>query len=371
MRFLSFGQSPVAGLDIGSHSIKVVELRRGRRSWRLCHAAYLRRPSDIDGGLDAMSTSSADENQTATATKPMTLVEAIREAVVLSGTNCRRVVCSLPGSDAVIRYFRFPSLSPKELTSAIRLEAEQVIPFDIDDVDLDYQVLPGTSSIDENASTGIFVAARRSMVAERIRATQEAGLEMAAIDSDTLSLVNCFLGAGPDLNDEAVAVLNIGAIDANLGIVREGGHHFCRDISLAGSVLERVLSRLKGIQPEQANNLRQSMMTGCSDCDLREIMDYEEVLRGVLVPLIGELRKSMKYYKTQQSVNVSQIYICGGCSGVPRLGAVIAEGVGIPAQWWNPLHHVDVDLSTSHQINIESQGPSMAVAMGLAMREDV
>jgi Tfp pilus assembly PilM family ATPase len=99
---------------------------------------------------------------------------------------------------------------------------------------------------------------------------------------------------------------------------------------------------------------------------------FDEILQGVFDPLIKELQQSTAYYKTQERIpRVEHLYLCGGCSGLPRLQSVIARRAGMPVQLWNPLHHIEMAPEAKKNIDVDTHGPSMAVALGLAFRKDV
>ena len=370
MSILDLGVPRVAGLDIGSHCVKIAEVRRAKQGWQVCRAAHLRAPPAAPTPVLGPIRPPKVKPQIAADSSGTPLATAVRLALQNSGIKARRVVCSLPGSAAVIRYFRFPHLSPKELAGAVRLEAEQVIPFDIHEVELDYQVLPETAA-GRGGMAGVMVAALRSSVDERVGVARSAGLDVAAVDSDTLALVNCFTEAGPELDGQAVGIVNIGAHTANLGILRKGGLHFCRDISLGGANLSAALSERSGLPTAEMEEL----MHGGTANRVVEIgggsSNFDELLRQVFDPLITELKQSTTHYvATERISGVRRIYLCGGASKLPQLRAVIAEGVDIPTEDWNPLEHVTLEPEASRNVDILSQGPSMAIALGLAMRRD-
>ena len=337
MRLLDYTTSRALGVDIGATSVKVAEMADGPGGPRLLHAAVIPiKPGRAEKDPDVYASMVA---------------AGLRQAVRESGSRANRAACSLAGTVAMVRYFRFPKLSDNELAGAIRFEAEQVIPYDISEVDLDFELFRDDVNPYPDECAGVFVVAPKTMVRERLKLVRNAGLTAAIVDTESLALANCFLALSGLDDDETTAILNIGCTRSSFAILRRRGFQFCRDVAV-------------GVGQAAEDGRAAEMETDG---------EPSEPGRSVQTPvrqLASELKQSFNYYKTQQRVqSVDRICLCGGASRVPDVADLISEEMGIPVQLWNPLHHVA--NRDAWKDKAEEIGPSLAIAVGLASRKDV
>ena len=223
MRFAlpSFGSKSVVGLDIGSSSVKAVELsRRGRsKEFELTHLGVAPMPAEaiVQG---AFLNSSA-------------IVEAIREAIEKAKIRTKNVAAAVSGHSVIVKKVSLPAMTRDELDEQIRWEAEQYIPFDVNEVNLDFQILNGGGG--EGQMEVLLVAAKKDLVDDYVQVIREAGLVPAAIDVAAFAVENAFEANYDVRPDEVVALVNIGAQVVNINIISNGAPAFTRDITTAGN----------------------------------------------------------------------------------------------------------------------------------------
>lgn len=350
--------SEIVGLDIGSSSIKVVQLSETPEGLRLEAAGI------ADNPLAGIKEGEPESG---------ILADSIKDLIHQSNIKTRGMVSALGGSPIVVHYFEFPPLADKELEGAVKLEAEQVISPDMKDMDTDFQVLPPEMSKPDKIAV-LFVAVPRKLTEERMKVIHSAGLDPRGIDVDSLALVNCFLNMGDISADlprskagETVIILNVGAKLTNLAIIRKEGLHFVRDIPFGGNDITRAVQKEKEITFDEAEDLKRNP----SNWE-KEGLDLLDILWKTSTRLIEGIHHSREYYTTRTSVRkMDRILLTGGSSNLPRLDEFISANLDIPVQRWNPLTKVEVDAERFPPRFKEEKGSLLAVALGLATRKDV
>lgn len=248
-------------------------------------------------------------------------VSAIRQAIAASNIKIQKVVVSVSGQSVVVRHVLFPTMTDEELKSAITFEAEKYIPFNINEVYLDAQI------IDKNAADSkikvIIVAARKELVDERLALLNEAGLEAGAIDCDSIAVTNAFLFNNPGLTkDKTFALINIGAGMTNICILKNEILNFVRDI------------------PIEAKNLENLEM---------------------------QIRLSFDYYENQFGKGIAGIYVSGGESKGAGLLERLSQAFGMESQVWDPAKNLVISPKVDNYA-LKGAANQMAVCVGLAMR---
>ena len=330
----------LVGIDIGSASVKLVELSGGPRDLELEAIALV---SVKDGEPDST---------------PERAVSMILDSNTLQN---RRVATSVAGPRVAVRDLRFPKMDPSEIQGAVRYEGSQVIAFDIDDCYVDYSIL---DSEDENAETidVLFVAAGKSTVDSRARMLDAFGLQPRIVGVDMLVLLEALL-TRHDL-PETVAVLDIGAGSTGIGITRAGFRPFVRDLDIAGDTYTEAISESLGISLGEAETAKVA--------ESRRSSAVERVIQGVTGQLVGEIKRSLVYYQTRgHGSKIEKIFLCGGSSRLPGLADTVHDALGIPVELWSPINDVRVDGERFDLPSVEQLAPIVALATALAMKEDV
>jgi type IV pilus assembly protein PilM len=327
------------GLDIGSRSVKLVELSGTRPDFELESIAF----ASVEGDDPVAG-----------------YTQAIRSVLETGGVCTRRVATSVCGSHVAVRSFRFPKLSTAELEGAVFYEGSQVIAFDIDDAYVDHTVLTELSE-DEEMTEVLFVAVRKENVDARTKLVEESGLEPRIVGVDALVLLEALL-----LEEglpETVAVIDIGSRSSSIGVTKRGAAPFVRDIEIAGSSFTEAIASSLGISMAEAESVKLS--------DSRRLPAIVGAIEDATRRLVSEVRRSLVYYQTREhGSNVDAIFICGGCSQLPGLPESISDATGISVKRWSPLRRVKVSDEKFDRNAVRELEPAMSLAAALAMQRD-
>jgi type IV pilus assembly protein PilM len=346
-------QRPTIGLDIGSSSIKLMELEQGKDGrHRLKHFAMAQLPPEaiVDGAV--MNTN--------------VIVDAIRELVQQHKIKAKDVVASISGNAVIIKRVTLPQMSFDELEESIQWEAEQYIPFDINDVNIDVQILDGTSD-DPGQMDVLLVAARKELVNEYQSIISQAGLRPAVVDVDAFAVANMFeLCYEPP--EDTVALVNIGASTVNIHLLRGGVSAFTRDIGIGGRQFTEEIQRTLNISYEEA----EAMKIGGHDDDETAVVpeEIERVLSSVGENLATEVQRSLDFYlSTSADTGIGSVFLSGGAARTPGLSRAIERQTGLPVEVIDPFRQIQIDERSFNPAYLNDVAPQAAVVVGLAMRK--
>ncbi|PYO56951.1 MAG: hypothetical protein DMD83_11785 [Candidatus Rokuibacteriota bacterium] len=346
MALFGLGKKPATfGLDIGASSIKVVELVQGRGGYALRSHALVTLPRDaiIEGSIR----------------KPEVVTDAIRECVRKAGITSLAAVVSVSGRDSIVKRVPLPKVSVKELADAILLEAEHHIPFAIDEVFLDYQVVGETA----NAMSVVLVATKKVKVLEYVAAVEEAGLDAAVVDLDAFAIQNQFELNQPGDGNEAVALIDIGAAVMKTNVVHGGASIFARDVPFGGNNYTDAIAARLGIPFEKAEAAKQGQEVGVSWDDL--VPALEAVSRDLSL----EVQRTFDYFaSTAESERIGRIVLSGGCAKLAGIEDFLASAWGVPVEQARPFSAIDCGDAQLSDAELHDLGPVFAVALGLGLR---
>ena len=345
-----FGRkSSVAGLDIGSSSIKMVELEGKANNLNLVSLGYENLPNDtiVDGQIMELNVVS----------------DVIQNVCTNHQVNANQVVTGVSGHSVILKNIVLPPMSKDELEESIDWHAEEHIPYDLSDVSLDYQITGSTSN-----STNVLIAACKRDRIENIRqAVQLAGKQPVVIDVDTFALQNCYeLNYHPD-ESQVVTLLNIGASTMNVNIVKGTTSLFTRDITLGGNQFTDVLQRSLGLSFQQAESVKR----GSKDAANIENGQIEPLISNVTEIVAMEIQKTFDFYRATSEDNrtaVQKILISGGGSKLKGLAQDLSKRLELPVEVLDPFRSINVDSRKFDSEYLNDIMPEMAVAVGLAMR---
>jgi type IV pilus assembly protein PilM len=340
---LNFGQNEVLGLDIGSSSVKIIQLRTNGENRTVSKA-----------GIIDICSSAEDSNHNEAET-----VKAIRNCFRTSGARTRLAVCSVCGSEVAVRDFSFPDLLPDEVASAVMLEASQVCPFNVDDGAVDYQVIDK----DSNQLTGVLVAATNKLVRTKTHLASSASLKNVLMDVDGLALLNCLEQCeDPDIV-KTTAVLNVGNNYTTLAVVGRDSVPFVRDMTFAGNDIINRLAELNDVSPDQIRHLL-SEEEGSSEAGF----DIQSSLASACEKIITDVTSTLRYYTAQGKTEfIEKVLVCGGFALVKGFVELLDNHLPAKVELWNPFDRIQCDDAGCKDI-LKEKGPAMAVAAGLAMR---
>lgn len=342
---------PLIGLDISSSSVKLVELSEGGKgAYRLDRYAIepLARGAVVDGNIENIEA----------------VAEAIRRAVKKSGTKTRSVALALPSTAVITKKIQLPALlTEQELEVQVESEANQYIPFALDEVSLDFTVLGPAANAPDDVEV-LIAASRKEKVEDRVAVAQAAGLKPAVMDIESYAarvslerIVSQFPNGGENM---ILALFTIGANSTTITVMLNGQAIYERDQAFGGNLLTQDIARTYGLSPEEAEVKKR---TG----DLPD--NYE---RDLLQPFVEnaalEITRALQFFFTSTPYSrVDQILLAGGCAVIPGLAEVVSSRTQVPASVVSPFKSMDVSGAVREK-QLKLEAPSLLVATGLAMR---
>ena len=334
-------------LDIGSSSIKMVEVRGQGSRLRVTNAGMI--PLHSEAVHNHCVQDIAQVSQ------------AIRTLVEEHGVRTREVVAAVPGPAVIIKPTSFPAQDPAALEETILFEAGNFIPESLDNVNLDYQVL-GTDPATGNTEV-LLVAVRKDIINSYLAAISEAGLTPAIMDVDYFAIENMFeANYSPDPS-EVVALINIGAGYSSLTILKGGRSSFTGDIAVGGEQFTALVAQEFGISREQAEEAKIS--------GFLEGYDKEDIDRTLAVTseqLLDEIQRSLSFFWTASTEEqIGSVYVSGGTARLPGLASRIGARLQVPVEIVDPFRSFTLGRRVDPAF-LSSHAPSLAVGVGLATR---
>jgi type IV pilus assembly protein PilM len=341
----------LVGVDIGSSAVKAVELKvggKGGDEYQLLNIGLEPLPPEaiVDGAImDSGAVIDAVQN----------LFQDNR----IKTTDC---ATGVSGNAVIVKKISLPQMSEEELAESIHWEAEQYIPFDIQDVSLDYEVVEGGGA--GGNMDVLLVAVKKDKISEYTSAITQAGRNPTIVDVDVFALQNCYeINYVPDPG-RVVALLNIGASIMNINVVKDGFSVFNRDIAVGGNQYTDAIQKDLNLSFEQAEALKRGeQVDGASPESLHPI------LQAVSENISTEIQRTFDFFRaTSQEDRVDQIYLSGGTANVNGLRDLLAERLDAPVELLNPFLNVRYSEKDFDPAFLDEIGPSAAIAVGLAVR---
>ncbi len=343
-----FGNKGTLGLDIGSSYIKAVQLKdiKGGYELELFDIIPLAPEVIVDGSI----------------IDSFRLIDTLKELLRKSKIKAKNTVIGIAGhSSVIIKRISLPEMSEEELSESIKFEAEQYVPFSIEDVNLDFQILgpkeePGQMDV-------ILVAVKKDTINEYVNAVRESGLNPIIVDVNHFALENMY-----EINYEIepnknVAIVNIGASTINMNILKGGISVFTRDSAVGSNLHTEALQREFNLTYENAERLKKGEpIENIPPEDAFSIMELasEEI--------IDDINRSFEFYRsTELHEDINEVIVSGGCALVKDFPRLLSEKVGIETKVIEPFKNIKIPkkLDLSY---IEEIAPIAAVATGLALR---
>jgi type IV pilus assembly protein PilM len=340
----------VAGLDIGSSSVKMVELDGKLNNLNLVSLGFENLPSDtiIDGQIMELNAVS----------------DVIQSVCANHQVNAENVVTGVSGHSVILKNIVLPPMSREELEESIDWHAEEHIPYDLADVSLDYQI-----TAESPEATNVLIAAcKRERIDNIKQAIQLAGKTPVIIDVDTFALQNCYEVNYNPSDDDVVTLLNIGASTMNVNIVKGTRSLFTRDITVGGSQFTDVLQRSLGLNFQQAEAVKRGVTDAVEGVEEKAI---EPLMNNVTEIVAMEIQKTFDFYRATTEDNetvVQKILISGGGSKLAGLADELSQRLELPVEVLNPFRNIKVDSRKFDPDYLNEIVPEMAVAVGLAVR---
>ena len=351
MRFSFSRARPIFGLDIGSSMVKMVQLSQQKSGYQL--EKFGMRPLApemiVDGAV-------MDAGR---------VVETIKELLQEQHVKSTDVVVSISGHSVIVKKINLPLMTEEELEESIKWEAEQYIPFDLNDVNIDFHVL-GTADTGDGQSqmSVLLVAAKKDKLTEYTSLVTEAGLTPVVVDVDAFAVENMF-GVNYDWTEsEAVALVNIGASVMNINILKNGTTGFTRDISIGGNRYTETIQKELGLGYEDAERAkRHEPVDGVTTDALQNVID---TVNGELA---AEISRSIDYFKTTAAQeSIDRVILCGGGATIQGLTSFLQERLGVAVELANPFSRIQFDPKRFDPEYLQRVAPLAAVGVGLATR---
>lgn len=341
----------VVGLDIGSSAIKAIELKPSGKSHKVTAIGIEPLPPDsiVDGAIiDAAA-----------------VADAIRRLLQRKAFRCKEVAASLSGNSVIVKKITLPVMTEQELSESIYWEAEQYIPFDIQDVNLDYEIIdPGTGPEAQGSMDVLLVAAKKDKIADYTGVIAQAGRTPVVVDVDAFALQNAYeANYGYDVS-AVVALVNAGASAININILSGAQSVFTRDVSLGGNAFTEALQKELGLPFETAEQLKRGHEV--------EGITYEDarpVLRAMADNVLLEVEKTFDFYKASAATDrIDRIMLSGGASRVEGFAGLLQERFDTHVEQFDPFRQVTLDSAKMGLDDTGDMAAVSAVALGLALR---
>ncbi len=355
MGLFSKKSKQLVGIEISASSIKVAELARSRSGFQLKAMSIV---PLADGAIVE-----------STVMDSKAVVQALRQAVDIARPSSRHVCFAVSGNAVIMKTIAMPVMTEFELEDQIAYEAEQYLPFDIDDIYLDFQIL-GENPHDPGSMEVLIAACKRDVIDDYQLVLSDAGLQAGCVDCGVFCLENVFgLIHSPTPADKvatlspgeehAAALVNIGASMININVICNGRTRFVRDQFYGGDNLTQEIMKTHTLSQQAAEQVKLENFSGIGD----------RVLEEFYVQLISDLGRSLDYYAANNvEYPINKIYLSGGCALIPDISAEFQQRLGIATEIFNPFHNITVPRRKYDQAYIDEIGPRMAVPLGLALR---
>lgn len=346
------GKKGLIGLDIGTSSVKMAELKETKKGYGLINFGMVPLPPEsiVDGAL---------MNSPA-------IVEAVETLISERKIKTKDVATSVSGASVMIRKITLPVMTEEELDEQIQWEAEQYIPFNLSDVNLAYEVLnPGD---DEGNMEVLLVAAKKDMINDYMAVITEAGLTPVIMDLDQFAMLNAYEINYQMMENEILALINIGSSIINMIISRGGKYLFSRDVTVGGNLYTEEIMKELSVSYDEAELLKLGgSATGETEAVMRQ--EVEAVIRRVSEQIASEVAKSLDFYQaTASEEQISKIWLAGGGSSVSGLAETIQKKQSVPVEIVDPFRNLERNPKLFDPSYLEQVGARATVSIGLALR---
>jgi len=373
-------KSPLVAIDIGSSSIKLVQLMEYKKGkYELTHFGMMPLAEEciVEGAVK----------------KPELVAEALTSLIKAEKIESHYAVSAVAGEAVFIKKIKVPVMSEEELSVKITQEAEQYIPFDIDDVALDFQIL-GTISADEKKESGdsgesefdngsedsdeqkeedsseegemmeaLLVAVQRDIIDERTNILLDAGLKPAIIDLDVFALMNAARLTNDLSSMGTIALIDLGDSFTHINIIQDGEMGYTRDIPVGGGYLSSMLMSKFQVPFKQVLDIKRGKFSS----DIKE----EEVIETIVKAykkVLDEVQKSLEYFSTLSNRQIERVLLCGGGSMIRGLDGFFADYLKVPVEILDPMQGVKINPKNFDQSLVDEMSGLSTVALGLATR---
>jgi type IV pilus assembly protein PilM len=342
--------SKIIGLDIGSNAVKMVEIDRSKKGFELEYVGLAPLP---DGAIVDKSIKKAD-----------LVGNAIKALHSLSSRN-KYVSTSLAGKAVIIKQVTMTSMTDSQLEKQIQMEAEPYIPFDIKDVDLDFFIM-GDRPEKEGSMEVVLVAAKKDYMAEYLDLVKSLNLIPVVVDVDPFALEVMYEFCYPNVQEEIVALVNVGASTININILKSGASQYTRDLPIGGDTITREIMRFFDVDFDRAENIKRG-----ADLDKVNPRNLRKIFQRSVDYFVSELQKILDFFSANVSYDpIQKIFLSGGAAATYGLASTMESELNVPVEIIDPFRSLRVNEKVFDLEYLNSVGAQMAVAVGLALRDE-
>lgn len=341
----------LVGLDIGSSSLKLVEIEETQKGFILNRYCQIPLPKGVivDGVL----------------AKHEELTAGIKKIFKQAGCHRKGLVTSLSGQSVIVKKVSLANMEETELRDLIRDEATKYLPFDsMEGVSFDFQILGG-SDFNPNLMDVLLVAAKKDIIDNYTEAVKNAGFNLIILDVDTFALETMYEENYDIADDDVIVIINLGASATNINVLKNGMSVFTRDFALGGNTITDALQSSLGLTFEEAEKVKIEGQGG----DAATESAFRENLLAYAEPVCQEIERSVDYFRsTYGGGAIKCALLAGGGAKLPGMAASLTQRLNIATEIANPFRKIGYNEKNIDPSLMESIGPSAAVGVGLALR---
>jgi type IV pilus assembly protein PilM len=351
-------KNQLVGLDIGSNSVKLVEIEDAKKGKVLKNFGIIGLPQDaiVEGSIKEMEIVSS----------------AIKTLYKHLKVKNKNVVTSISGYSVIVKKISVQKRGEAELEATIQDEAEQYIPFDINDVNLDYEILsPGEGKEEEGAAKEdkgfmdvMLVAAKKDIVEDYVSLLHLTGLTPAILDVDAFAVQNAFELSSQEISG-CYAIVNVGAEELGINAIKNGVSIFTRDSSYGGYQINEAIMSKFGVSYEEAEKIK----LGGAKLESKERDALEDIFTSVVSGWVNEIKRALDFLTTTYpDETIEKIYASGGSCRIPGFQKYLEIETEIPVAEMNPFANLQINDKVFDPKYLSYMAPQAAVAVGLALR---
>jgi len=343
-----FSSKKLIGIDVGTSSVKLVELEDTKNGYRLKNFGVARLPREtIVNGVVINA-------------EP--LIQAVKGLLSSLKIGCRDVAFSVSCHPVIIKKISLPFMTEDSLEPVIVSEAEQYIPFDLDEVNIDFQIL-GVNEENPEMMDVMLVAAKKAMIDEYTDAFQHAGLRSRIVDIDVFALENMFNINYLHEENETFALIDIGASVTNINILKNGTSIFNRDVFLGGNQITEEIQKELSVSFEEAEMLKIGEEIEGIDSGI-----LEQTISKTALTIAREIQRTLEFFTSSTYVEINHLFLSGGASKTPGLKQMIEEKMNMAIEYVDPFKVIKYDKRSFDSEYMRDMAAVAAVGVGLATR---
>jgi type IV pilus assembly protein PilM len=332
------------GLDIGSGYVKVAVIDHSGAQPELIHASQTPLMADAIVEGEVMD--------------PQIVVQTVQSIIATAGVKPKRLVASVGGRDVMVKKIQMDRMKEVDAREVIRWEAEQYVPYDMESVQLDFQILdPESDGLQMNV---LLVAAKREVVEQRVGLLRDAGLQPTVVDVDACALHNAFEYNYPDAMSGVCCLINVGHEISTVNVLQQGALTLTRDIPFGSRRMREDLRRRHGLTVEDA----EAVLEGRSD----RVEEFRALLTEGCEELAMGIERAVAFLSSGEGGGLSRVYLTGGASRIPGLVDVVAARLRARTEVASPLQRLKVRPGVSAVFPVDQLGPMLMLPVGLALR---